>query len=316
MEHLDPGETQGFLHVPVMVEEVRRFLVSESTHLVMDCTVGCGGHAASILGSAPGDCVLYGLDLDDQALLHAGKRLAGFGKRVNLKRMNFKDLEMALPQNLVGKVDALLIDCGISMLQIVTPDRGFSFDREGDLDMRFDSAGPSTAATLLSGMDVEELRNLLLRFGQRAGAKRIAQAIVRRRDAGELRTTLDLAAAIKSVVKTGVARALARCFLAIRASVNRELENLAEALDAVPRVLAKGGRACVISYHSDEDRVTKQQMRRYSGKCVCPPGRIVCDCGKAAMLKILTPKPLMPSAEEIRRNPSARSARTRVIEKM
>jgi 16S rRNA (cytosine1402-N4)-methyltransferase len=213
-------------------------------------------------------------------------------------------------------VDGILIDCGISRLQIVKPDRGFSFDRDGALDMRFDRAGGRTAASVLADIGRDDLKKLIKRFGQRAKAYQISNAIIDRRDAGDLRTTADLAAAVKSVVKTRVAKSLARVFLAVRALVNRELENLAGVLGVLPVVLAAGGRACVITYHSEEDRLTKTYFRKFSGKCVCPPGRLVCSCGKAPLFRILTPKPVAPSAEEIRLNPSARSAKIRVVEKM
>jgi 16S rRNA (cytosine1402-N4)-methyltransferase len=303
-------------HEPVMAEEIAGLLVNRSTRLVVDCTVGAGGHAARLLDAAPQQSVLYGLDLDRDALRLAGERLSRFGERVVLKRMNFSELDLALPERLLGKVDALLIDCGISKLQIVTPGRGFSFDREGDLDMRFDQAGTVTAGSFLAVIDANELRSLLVQFGERANAKRIARAVIRRRDEGRLKTTLDLARAVKSVVKSKAAKSMARTFLAIRERVNCELENLVKALGHLPQVMAAGGRACIISYHSEEDRIVKRDFRRLSGKCVCPPGRIVCDCGKAAVFRLVTPKPLSPTAGEIGRNPSARSAKIRVVEKM
>ena len=303
-------------HDPVMAEEITELLVNRSTRLVLDCTVGAGGHAARLLDAAPQQSVLYGIDLDRDALRLAGERLSRFGERVVLKRMNFSEMHLALPERLMGKVDALLIDCGISKLQIVTPDRGFSFDRDGDLDMRFDQTGTVTAAGFLAITDANELRNLLVQFGERANAKRIARAIIRLRDQGELKTTLDLSRAVKSVVKSKAAKSMARTFLAIRERVNQELESLVKALGHLPQVMAAGGRACIISYHSEEDRIVKRYFRRLSGKCVCPPGRIVCDCGKAAVFRLVTPKPLPPTAAEIERNPSARSAKIRVAEKM
>jgi 16S rRNA (cytosine1402-N4)-methyltransferase len=316
MNNQSSVEGHDVWHDPVMAEEITELLVNRSTRLVLDCTVGAGGHAARLLDAAPQQSILYGIDLDRDALRLAAERLSRFGERVVLKRMNFSEMHLALPGRLMGKVDALLIDCGISRLQIVTPGRGFSFDREGDLDMRFDQAGVLTAGAFLAATDVDELRTLLVKFGERVNARRIARAIIRLRDRGELKTTLDLARAVKSVVKRKAAKSMARTFLAIRERVNRELESLVKALDHLPQVLAAGGRACIISYHSEEDRIVKRYFRRLSGKCVCPPGRIVCDCGKAAVFKLVTPKPLPPTAAEIERNPSARSAKIRVVEKM
>ena len=315
---IEPGSVEGseIWHVPVMAEEVTRLLIKDTTGIIVDCTLGPGGHAEAMLEAAPADSVLLGLDMDEDALGLAARRLSRFGDRVVLKKMNFKDLGTGLPAGFMGRVSALLIDCGISTLQIVKPDRGFSFDRYGELDMRFDKSAPDSAASVLAGIDAGELRGLLSQFGEKARSGRIARAIIRARESGRLDTTADLAAVVKSVVRTRAAKSLARVFLAIRSKVNRELENLSDALEALPRVLASGGRAAVIAYHGSEDRVVKRSFRRFSGKCVCPPERLVCDCGKHAWFKVLTPKPLTPSAEEMRLNPSSRSARIRVVEKM
>jgi 16S rRNA (cytosine1402-N4)-methyltransferase len=310
------GENQDLWHLPVMVREVQEFLILESTRVIVDCTVGTGGHAAAMLEAASPGAVLYGIDMDKEALEMATSRLSRFGRRVFLMKTNFRYLARDLPPQTVGKVDALLLDCGISRLQIVRASRGFSFDRDGELDMRFDRSSQRTAASVLAKLSAAELARLLLQFGERSRAKRIAQAVLKRRDRGQLATTGDLADAVKTVSKTRVAKSLARVFLAIRSQVNLELENLAEVLDCLPQVLSKGGRAGVISYHSAEDGITKRYFRKLSGKCVCPPGRLVCDCGRASFLRILTPKPVLPSGPEVRRNPGARSARLRVVEKM
>jgi len=303
-------------HVPVMTKEITRFLIAETTRVIVDCTVGSGGHAKALLEAAPADSVLLGLDLDEDALEMAAMRLSGFGDRVILKKMNFRDLGTDLPDGFMGEVNALLIDCGISKMQIVKPDRGFSFDRDGTLDMRFNKSSPVSAASVLERIDAADLGVLLSQFGEKARSRRIARAIIQVRDSRRLDTTADLAAAVKSVVRGRAAKSLARVFLAIRSKVNQELENLSAALRALPDVLAPGGRAAVIAYHGTEDRIVKQSFRKFSGKCVCPPGRLICDCGKQAWFKVLTPKPLTPSAEEKRHNPSSRSARIRVVEKM
>jgi 16S rRNA (cytosine1402-N4)-methyltransferase len=309
-------EERGVWHVPVMTDTVIGFLVTPTTRVMVDCTLGTGGHAEALLDAAPSDSVLVGLDLDEDALSLARERLGRFGDRVILVKLNFKDLGTGLPARFMGRVNALLIDCGISTLQIVKPDRGFSFDRAGGIDMRFDRSAPDSAMSVLSHMDVGELGRLLRQFGETARSMRIARAIIRARDRGALTSTTDLAAAVKSVVRGRAAKSLARVFLAIRSRVNREPENLSGALEALPHILASGGRALVITYHGVEDRIVKQYFRKFSGRCICPPGRVVCDCGKQTWVRVLTPKPLRPSAEEIRRNPSSRSARIRVIEKM
>ncbi len=310
------GEGGDIWHVPAMADEVTWLLIRDTTRIIVDCTLGLGGHAEAMLMAAPADAMLLGLDLDEDALGLAAQRLSKFGDRVVLRKMNFKDLGTGLPAGFMGKVNALLIDCGISKLQIVKPDRGFSFDRDGELDMRFDKSASISAASVLARMDVAELGGLLSQFGERTRSRSIARAIIRARDNGRLGTTADLSAVVKSVVRAQAAKSLARVFLAIRSRVNRELENLSESLEALPRVLASGGRAAVIAYHGTEDRIVKQCFRKFSDRCVCPPERVVCNCGKQAWFKVLTPKPLTPSAEEMRRNPSSRSARIRVVEKM
>ncbi len=310
------GEDSDTWHVPAMAEEVLRFLIRDTTRIIVDCTLGPGGHAEAMLKVAPPDSVLLGLDLDEDALGLAAERLSVFGDRVVLRKMNFKDLGTGLPAGFMGSVSALLIDCGISKLQIVKPDRGFSFDRNGELDMRFDKSASISAASVLARMDVAELGGLLWQFGEKTRSRRIARAIIQARDNGRLGTTADLSAVVKSVVRARAAKSLARVFLAIRSRVNRELENLSEVLEALPQVLASGGRAAVIAYHGTEDRIVKQSFRKFSGRCVCPPERVICDCGKQAWFEVLTPKPVTPSVEEMRHNPSSRSARIRVVEKM
>jgi 16S rRNA (cytosine1402-N4)-methyltransferase len=309
-------EDRKLWHMPVMAGEVVAFLITRFTRTIVDCTLGTGGHARAMIEAAPADAILLGLDLDEDALALAREQLLRFGDRVILEKMNFKDIGTGLPDRFMGKVDALLIDCGISTLQIVKPDRGFSFDRSGQLDMRFDKSASTTAMSVLAKMDIPELGRLISHFGQKTGSRRIAKAIIQARDSGGLVTTADLASAVKSVVRGRAAKSLARVFLAIRSRVNREMDNLSEALESLPQVLASGGRAVVIAYHGTEDRVVKQYFRKFSGRCICPPGRVVCNCGAQALFRVLTPKPVTPSAEETRRNPSARSARIRVVEKM
>jgi 16S rRNA (cytosine1402-N4)-methyltransferase len=306
------GSREEAWHVPVLVEEIRRLVLTPDTALIADCTLGTGGHALELLDASPG-ARLIGLDLDTEALEIAGRRLSEYEDRVDLMHMNFADLKEALP---AGGVDALLIDCGISRLQIVEADRGFSFDREGLLDMRFDSTSGATAADILAGLGESELRRLLKVYGEGRRAGRIARAIVRAGRNVDEWTTLGLAQAVKSVVRERAAKSLARVFLALRTCVNKELESLGRALDALPEVLASGGRAAVISYHSVEDRLVKRAFREMSRGCICPPELAVCRCGASPLLRILTPKPIVPSDEEIRANPSARSAKLRVVEKM
>ncbi len=312
------GEEDAW-HVPVMVEEVKGHLVTGSTRVIIDMTVGTGGHALELLQASPEECMLIGLDLDGDALEIAAKRLDAFKDRVTLKKANFADVSRVIEESvpdLAGSVDAILLDCGISKKEIVESKRGFSFDRDGALDMRFDTSSGETAKSYLGKITVEELTELLRQYGERPHARKIAKTIMTRRHQGHMESTRDLADAVKSVVRARPAKSLARVFLAVRAAVNSEMENLATAIDAIPQVLRSGGRVSIISYHSVEDRVVKTLFNKHSGKCVCPPGRLVCNCGKKPCLKVLTRKPLSPTREEIVSNPSARSAKLRVAEKM
>jgi 16S rRNA (cytosine1402-N4)-methyltransferase len=299
-----------------MVGETREFLITPSVRVIVDATVGQGGHAEALLSSAPADSVLIGVDLDDDALSFTARRLERFGERVVLKKMNFADLKKELPACFRGKVDALLVDCGISGLQIVTSDRGFSFDRDGVLDMRFNASVGMTAGAVLDRMDLDGLTALLREFGEGRWGRRIARSILNERDSSGLHSTLDLSRAVKAVVKQKPARSLARVFLAVRATVNEELESLSKLMESLPELLSQGGRVCVITYHSLEDRIVKRSFRRLSGRCVCPPGLPACSCGKVSAFKVLTPKPVTPQPEEVSANISARSAKIRVAEKI
>lgn len=303
-------------HAPVMAEEVTRYLVRDSTQLIVDLTVGTGGHSLELLKSAPTTCRLIGLDLDAEALELARGRLREYRGRVTLMKANFADVMDVVAADVRGCADAVLIDCGISRLEIVTSSRGFSFDRDDALDMRFDNTRGPNAAGYLGSAGVEEMTGLFRQYGELSHARRIARSIAARRDRGGMATTADLAGAVKSVVKAKQARSMARVFLAVRSVVNREIENLTRAIEAMPELLAGGGRVCVISYHSVEDRVVKTLFNKHSGKCVCPPCSEVCSCGKRQVFKILTRKPLVPTLEEVASNPSARSAKLRVAEKM
>jgi 16S rRNA (cytosine1402-N4)-methyltransferase len=299
-----------------MAEEVKAFLIRDSTRVIIDMTTGTGGHSLELLEAAPPSASLIGLDLDADALEVASQRLGRFGNRVTLMKANFADMLEVLPADVVGRADAIIADCGISKREIVTSKRGFSFDRDGMLDMRFDVSSGETAKSYLGRATVEELTDIFRQYGEGAHARRIARSIAVRRDRGTMESTRDLADAVKSVVRIKQAGSLARVFLAVRAAVNREMENLAKAIGALPQVMAVGGRVSIIAYHSVEDRVVKTLFNRFSGKCVCPPCSEVCSCGAKKVFRVLTPKPLVPSPAEIESNPSARSAKLRVAEKM
>jgi 16S rRNA (cytosine1402-N4)-methyltransferase len=298
------------IHTPVMAGEAVGLLVHENSRLVLDGTVGCGGHAREILCANP-SLRLIGLDRDEEALHIARSVLAG-ADGLSLVEGNYADIDSILPR--FGKVDGVLLDLGISSLQLDTPRRGFSHARGGALDMRMSSEG-RTAAQLIAGMETADLAKTLKQYGEISGAGRIARAIRRRVDRGEMNTTEDLRQAVESSVPGKASpAALSRVFQAIRILVNGELQNIERFLTVVPAHVNPGARIVIISYHSLEDRIVKEFFKRESTDCLCPPSIPVCACGHEAILKVLTRRVVKPSDEEITNNPRSRSARLRAAE--
>ena len=289
------------------------FLAVRPGGVYIDGTVGGGGHAEAILESSAPDGRLLGLDRDPGALEAAGERLARFGGRAVLRHGSFARLA-ALAEGF-APADGVLLDLGLSSLQLADPARGFAFSREGPLDMRFDPTAPGpTAADLVNGLPVKELAALLYRYGEERQAGRIAEAIVAARP---LETTRQLAEVIERAVgRRGRIHPATRTFQALRIAVNKELEALEAALPQAVDLLRPGGRLVVISFHSLEDRIVKRFLRRESRDCICPPETPVCTCGHTAQLRLLTRKPVRPDPEEVERNPRARSARLRAAERI
>jgi 16S rRNA (cytosine1402-N4)-methyltransferase len=296
------------------LQPVLRFLDARAGGVIVDGTVGGGGHARSILAKSAPDGRLIGLDRDPAALQAAAKRLAAFGDRVTLLRGSFASLS-----HLVGDMaplDGVLLDLGFSSLQLADPGRGLSFSREGPLDMRFDPAAPGpTAGDLVNELHVNELVDILYRYGEERQARRIARAIVAARP---LRTTSELAQVVAGAVRGKRERIhpATRTFQALRIVVNDELGALEAVLPQAVDLLAPGGRLVVISFHSLEDRIVKQFMRRESRDCICPPEIPACVCDHRAQLEVLTSKPVRASNQEVAANPRSSSARLRAAERL
>lgn len=301
-------------HQPVLVQQVVELLRPCGAGLLVDATVGLGGHAEALLQAFPEARVL-GLDVDPQALAYASQRLAPYQTRVELVRASYTSLAQLLEERGV-RPSGVLFDLGVSSLQLDFPERGFSFRLEGPLDMRFSQEGP-TLAEILSATSEAELASWLSTYGEEKKAKPIARAILRALHRGQLRTTLDLRQAVWSVTgpKRGRVDPATRTFQALRIVTNRELSGLSPALEAAARSLRPAGRLLVLAYHSLEDRIVKTTFRRLSGHCVCPPGTSACNCNPEQLLTVLTKKPVVPGAEEVRQNPRARSAKLRAAEK-
>ena len=313
---VERGEAEG--HVPVLYREVLDALRPRDYGLYVDGTVGAGGHAAGILEAAGPNARLLGLDADPDALAVATRMLARFGDRVVLVNENFRHLaDVARAKGFVP-ADGVLLDLGVSSMQLDQSKRGFSFRADAPLDMRFDPRQNVTAADIVNSASESELRKILYEFGEERAAPRIARAIVRRRETKRIESTAELAEIVAKAVgaRRGGINPATKTFQALRIAVNRELENLREALPQAVEILAKGGRLAVIAFHSLEDRIVKEFMRYEASSCVCPPGLPVCVCGKQPTLKIVNKKPIVPGPEELSRNPRARSAKLRVAEKI
>ena len=306
-------------HTPVLLEEVVAQLQPRAGGLYVDCTVGGGGHAEGILRVSGPDGRVIGLDCDDEALAASRERLAAHEGRVQLLHANFAELEETLMSLGVTAVDGLVFDVGVSSRQFDEPSRGFSFQREGPLDMRMNRAAGPAAADVLREASVAELTRIFRVYGEERRARAIAMRIDRERARQPITTTTQLAGLVEQVLgpkRGGGIHPATRVFQALRIQVNRELENLQRGLVGAVNVLRSGGRLAVISFHSLEDRIVKQFFVRLSTGCVCPPQLVGCACGRQEVLRLVTRKPVMSTSEEVERNPRARSAKLRVAEKI
>jgi 16S rRNA (cytosine1402-N4)-methyltransferase len=304
-------------HEPVMVEEVLALLEPRAGGHYCDGTVGAGGHARALLDASAPDGKLLAVDRDPAAVEHSRRALAPYGERVTVVHATFAALREVLQTHHLGPLDGLVLDLGVSSSQLDEPARGFSFQAEGPLDMRMDPSGGESAGELLDRLDERELTALVRTLGEERHAGRVAREIRAACERGELRTTLDLAGAIRSGVgaaRSGSIDAATRTFQAIRIAVNDELGQLRALLAGLPDILGEGGRAAILSFHSLEDRTVKQGLHHWS-ECRCDPRAPACACG-GPLLRLLTRKPLRPSEAEVARNPRARSARLRGAERL
>ena len=304
-----------FPHLPVLYNEIINAIHPASPGYYVDGTVGAGGHAWGILDASRPAGKLLGLDVDPLALALAAQRLSGFGERVTLVASSYTMMDQQLTRLKWPKVQGILLDLGVSSMQFDTPQRGFSFQADGPLDMRFDPANPIIAATLVNNLSEGELADLIWRYGDEPLSRKIAQAVIRSRP---LNSTLELAEVIARSVgsRRGKIHPATRTFQALRIAVNQELQALEAALPRALETLAPGGRLAVIAFHSLEDRLVKQSFRRESQDCICPPDQPVCTCGHRASIRLVYRHVVQPTEAEIYQNPRARSARLRVIEKL
>lgn len=308
----------GFYHRSVLLDEALELLDIRPGMTILDCTAGGGGHSLAMLEKAQPGGRLIALDQDEDALAAAGARLeeAGLSGSFTLVHRNFSQLREALAELGNIRPDAVLMDLGVSSFQLDEGSRGFSYMREGPLDMRMDqNSGGMTAAELLNTASLEELERIIWQYGEERWSKRIARFIAEERERAPIETTGRLVEVIKKAVPAGAREdgphPAKRTFQAIRIAVNSELDILADAVAEAVEALAPGGRLGVITFHSLEDRIVKTKMKELAAGCDCPPGLPVCVCGKTAKGKTLTGKPILPSERELAENPRSRSAKLR-----
>lgn len=305
------------MHLPVLLEETLQHLIVESSGVYVDCTLGYGGHAEGILKDT--NSLLIGIEQDIKALEYAEKRLKPYEGRVIFRHDNFRRLEKILLELGVTKVEGILFDLGVSSGQLEESQRGFSYHLEGDLDMRMDEFGLLNAWTIVNEWPEKELEKIILEYGEERYAKFIARGIAKARLEKTIDTTSELVEVIKASVPISYRKEkhpARRTFQALRMAVNDELGALEEALPQAVNCLKKGGRLCVITFHSLEDRLVKTFFKKESSSCICPPSQPICTCHHKPSLKVITKKPITPKNEEVARNRRARSAKLRVAEKL
>jgi 16S rRNA (cytosine1402-N4)-methyltransferase len=314
-------EQRTYSHAPVMPREVLEYLAPKPGGRYLDGTLGLGGHARLVLEAAEG-AELIGLDRDLQALERARAGLTGFGDRLHTANETYARFPLALEDLGWERIDGALLDLGVSSLQLDDPDRGFSFLRDGPLDMRMNpTGGDEPARNIVNKASFERMRDIIRDLGEEPMAGRIARLIVSEREEEPIETTLRLASIVERAYpakwkRTGRTHPATKTFQALRMAVNRELDELSGFLDRIPDWLAEGGRVVVISFHSLEDRIVKRAFRHGATECVCPPRQPLCTCEKVKELRILTKKPLVPTQEEQHQNPRSRSAKLRAAERL
>jgi 16S rRNA (cytosine1402-N4)-methyltransferase len=313
---------ERYHHRPVLLDETLSLLELGPGDTVIDGTVGGAGHAVAILERTAPDGRLLGLDVDDEALEEAGRILRPYGERARLVRSSYRRLNDVIEELGMGRVDAILLDLGVSSRHLDAPERGFRFAADTadatPLDMRMDRRLETTAADLLARASAAELQEIFSRFGELPGSRTLARAIVEARRAAPLRTAADLRAVIDAA-RIGRGRKhhpATLVFQALRIAVNDELGALADGIEQAIEALVPGGRLAVLAYHSLEDRRVKNAFRDAARGCVCPPRQPVCTCGKLPRLEIVTRRPVTAGEAETRANPRARSARLRVARRL
>lgn len=312
--------SDAFYHTPVLLQETLEYLLPLPGHIIVDCTAGGGGHSKALLSKILPGGKLIALDQDAASVETVRKVLEPLGTgNFFVFRTNFRNLKQVLESAAIKQVDGILFDLGVSSHQLDEAERGFSYQHDALLDMRMDQTAKITAADLVNKESREKLNRIIWEYGEERWAKRIAEFIVKEREVKPIETTGQLVEIIKKAIPKGARREgphpAKRTFQALRIAVNQELEILEETLAQGVDLLKPEGRLAVITFHSLEDRIVKQLFKKLAQGCTCPPEFPVCVCQKKPLVKILTPKPVLPSKEEVNSNPRSRSAKLRVVQK-
>jgi 16S rRNA (cytosine1402-N4)-methyltransferase len=308
-----------FHHVTVLLNETVDGVMTDPNKIYVDCTLGGAGHSSLLLSKLSPEGKLIGFDQDPKAINNAQLKFRG-DSRVLLINKNFEHFEETLNSLELSPVQGVLFDLGVSSPQLDEAERGFSYMQNAELDMRMDPTNPLTAKILVNEWDAEQLAEIIWKYGEEKWSKRIAEFIVKAREEKPILTTGELVDIIKRAIPAGARREgphpAKRTFQALRIAVNDELGVLERVMDQVLRCLAPGGRVAVITFHSLEDRIVKEKMQSWLGRCTCPPVFPVCQCGAKPLAKLISRKPVLPSKEEIEENPRSRSAKLRIAEKL
>ena len=309
-----------FKHVSVLKNECIEGLQIKSSGTYVDGTFGGGGHAMEIISRLNGNGRFIGIDQDQDAVENGRAKLEPYKEKAQLVRDNFSNIISIMKDLHIVAVDGILLDIGVSSYQLDTGERGFSYMHDAELDMRMDQRNPMTAKRMIAEYSEKELANIIKDYGEERWATRIAQFIVAERKNKPIETTGELVEVIKKAVPKGARKdgphPAKRTFQALRIAVNNELGILEQAIEDMAGLLAPGGRLCIITFHSLEDRIVKQTFHRLEHPCTCPPEFPVCVCGKKPSIRVITRKPILPSEEELEFNPRARSAKLRILEKL
>ena len=309
----------AFGHVSVLLHETVDGLNVRPDGIYVDATLGGGGHAFEVCNRLNDKGRFIGIDQDADAIEAAGKRLAGFGEKVTIIRSNYRDMRPQLQNIGVGKVDGIVIDLGVSSYQLDTAKRGFSYRMGAPLDMRMDQRQKMTARDIVNSYSEAELYRVIRDYGEDKFAKNIAKHIVAEREKGPVETTGQLNEIIRRAIPMKIQKTSGhpskRTFQAIRIELNHELDVLRDSLDDMINMLNPGGRICIITFHSLEDRIVKSSFRKNENPCICPSHFPVCACGKTSKGRVVTRKPILPSKEEMESNSRSKSAKLRIFER-